>query len=56
MTLTDEKWIRDYIAGLREYGLEISEEEEERLVNGGVARMIKAFGGEKVERIRRDNL
>ena len=56
MPLTDEKWIREYVAGLREYGIEISKEKEEKLVRDGVARMIKAFGGEKVERIRRVNL
>ena len=50
--LTDEKWVRDYIKGMEQLGIEFSEAEKQEIISKNINDMIEAFGGAKIERIK----
>ena len=50
MTLTDHKWIKDYIVELELLGVEIDKKEKEHIVAKNINKMIDAFGGAKDEK------
>ena len=50
--LTDDQWVKDYIAGMEELGIEFSEREKAEIIARNINNMIEAFGGAKIERIK----
>ena len=50
--LTDDQWVKDYIAGMEELGIEFSEAEKQEIIRKNINNMIEAFGGAKIERIK----
>ena len=52
MPLTDDQWVKDYIAGMEELGIEFSEREKTEIIARNANKMIDAFGGGNDERIK----
>ena len=54
MPLTDDQWVKDYIAGMQELGIEFSEREKTEIIARNINKMIDAFGGGNDEGIKLD--